>query len=130
MVHLVSFTNISDEFWPLTYFSRSDRPAQLVCLSIQFLLAYIYDGDQSITAYLPQNYLNQTSHQYQNCTFAAFCQYLGWVWSAVTLVDRWPTFHGQIGHCKTYYNNIIWIKHHIHAKREHLVNLANILYTF
>ncbi len=113
MVHLVSFTNISDEFWHLTYFSRSDRSARLVCLSIQFLLAYIHDWHQTITTYLPcpvlvphtiilalqpltlacwpwlwlcllpQNYLNQTSHQYQNGTFAAFCQYLGWVWRTV-----------------------------------------------
>ncbi len=31
---------------------------------------------------------------------------------------------------KTCYNNTIWIKHHIHAKTVHLVNLANILYKF
>ncbi len=29
MVHWVSFTNISDEFWLLTYFSRSDMSARL-----------------------------------------------------------------------------------------------------
>ncbi len=90
--------------WPLTYFSMSDRSARLVCLSIQFLLADIYDWHKTITAYLPcpvlvphtiilalwpwhgdpdldcllpQIYLNQTSNQYQNGTFAAFCQYLG-----------------------------------------------------
>ncbi len=99
-----------------------------VCLSIQFLLAYIHDWYQTITAYLPcpilvprpiimalwpltlaqwplpwlcllpQNCLNETSHQFQNSTFAAFCQYLRQVRRAVTLLDRWPTFQGLIGH--------------------------------
>ncbi len=99
-----------------------------VCLSIQFLLAYIHNWHQTITAYLPcpvlvprtiilalqpltlawrpsswiclllQNCLNKTSHQWQNSTFAAFCQYLRWVWRAMTLVDLWPPFQGHIGH--------------------------------
>ncbi len=128
MVHLVSFTNISDEFWPLTYFSRSDRSARLVCLSIQFLLAYIHDWHQTIIAYLPcrvlvshtiiltlrplalaqwplpwlcllqQNCLNKTFYQCQNGTFTAFCQYLRSVRRAVTLVEHWPTFQGHICH--------------------------------
>ncbi len=132
-------------FWLLTYFSRSDKLVQLICLSIQFLLAYIYDWHQTITAYLPcpvlvphtiilalllltltwwcwpwlclllQNYLNQTSHQCQNGTIAAFCQYLGWVCRAMTLVGIWITSQGQKGHCKTCYNNTIWMKHHVHA---------------
>ncbi len=109
MVHLASFTNISDEIWPLTYISRTDKLVRLVCLSIQFLLAYIHDWHQTITAYLPcsvlvprtiilalwlltlaqwplpwlclllQNCLNETSHQCQNGTFAASCQYLRWL---------------------------------------------------
>ncbi len=29
----------------------------------------------------------------------------------VTLVDRWLILQGQIGHCKTCYNNTIWTKH-------------------
>ncbi len=146
MVYLESFINISDEFRPLTYFSRSDRAVRLVCLSIQFLLAYIHDWHQTITVYLPcpvlvphtiilalwpltlawwlwpllclllQNYLNQTSYQYQNGTFAAFL--------------KGSDLGGPLTHCKTCYNNAIWIKRHIHAKTECLVNLANILYKF
>ncbi len=114
--------SISNMFWPLTYFSRSDMSVRLVCLSIQFLPAYIHDWHQTITAYLPcpvlvpstiildlrpltvawwplpwlcllpQNCQNKTFHQCQNGTFAAFCKYLRWVWRAVTLVDHWPTF--------------------------------------
>ncbi len=40
----------------------------------------------------------------------------------------WPLTHfqGQIGHCKTCYNNTIWIKHHINAKTVHLVHPGNI----
>ncbi len=47
---------------------------------------------------LPQNYLNQKTHECQNGTFAACNQYLRWVGRAVTLVDRWSTFQGYIGH--------------------------------
>ncbi len=47
---------------------------------------------------LPQNCLNETSHQCQNGTFAAFCQFLKWVQRPETLVDLWSTFQGQIGH--------------------------------
>ncbi len=116
--------------WPMRYYRRlwhlSGR--LYVCLSIQFLLAYIHDWHQTITAYLPcpvlvprtiilalwpltlarwplpwlcllpQNCLNETCHQCQNSTFAAFCQYLRWVWRAMTLVDLWPPFQGHIGH--------------------------------
>ncbi len=36
---------------------------------------------------------------------------ISWVSMTVTLVYRWLTFQGQIGHCKTCYNNTIWTKH-------------------
>ncbi len=97
--------------WPMGYCRNLRRMS--VCLSIQFLLAYIHYWHQTITAYLPilvphtiilalrpltlawwplpwlcllpQNYLNQTSHQYQNGTFAAFANILDdfegqWPW--------------------------------------------------
>ncbi len=105
--------------WPMGYW-RSLRHLSVclsVCLSIQFLLAYIYYWHQTITAYLPcpvlvahtiilalrpltlvwwplpllclllQNCLNEASHQCQNSTLAAFCQYLRWVRKAVMLVE-------------------------------------------
>ncbi len=114
----VCFANISNEFWLLTYFSRSDGSMPHVCLSIQFLLAYIHDWHQTITAYLPcsvlvphtiildlrslivawwlwpglcllpQNYLNQTSHQSQNGTFAAFAN----IWDEFEGQWSWWTF--------------------------------------
>ncbi len=75
---------------------------------------------------LLQNYLNQISHQYQNGTFAAFCQYLRWVWKAVTFVDLCPTFQCQIDLLQYYLNQTS----HLCYKGEHVVNLANILYKF
>ncbi len=50
-------------------------------------------------------------------------------WKGSNLGGPLTTFQGQICHCKICYNTIR-IKHHIHAKTVHLVNLANILYKF
>ncbi len=136
-------SRMCSDLWPTFQGQISQR--DLSCLSIQFLLAYIRDWHQTITlclpcpvlvpctiilalwpltlawwplpgfCLLPQNCLNETSHQCQNGTFAAFCQYLRWVRWAVTLVELYPTFQRHIGHCKTCYNNTICIKHHIHS---------------
>ncbi len=100
MVHLVSFTNISDEFWPLTYLSRLDKPARHVCLSIQFsLYTWLKSNHHCIFTMLS----SCTSHYYFGCqTFD-----LGW-WP-------WPWLCLLPQNCKTCYSNTFWIKHHIHA---------------
>ncbi len=126
---LVSFLSLGHT-WRMGYCCSLQRLSvhPSIRLFIQFLLAYIHDWHQTISAYLPcpvlvshtiildlwpltlawwplpclrlllQNCLNKTYHQCQNGTFAAFCQYLRWVRRAVTLVDLWPTFQGQIDH--------------------------------
>ncbi len=124
---VLRISRICSDRWP-TFQGQIGQRHMSVCLSIQFLLTYIHYWYQTIIAYLQcpvlvpptiilalwpltlaqwplpllcllrQNCLNETSHQCQHGTFAAFCQYRWWVRRAVTLVELWPTFQGHIGH--------------------------------
>ncbi len=103
MLHLVSFTNISDEFWPLTSFSRSDRSARLVCLSSSNFSKPIYKTDIK-----PSLHIYHAQYLYLTLLF----------W----LSDLWP-WHGDIYLDFACYCKITWTKHHINTKTVHLLLL-------
>ncbi len=112
-----------------------------VCLSIQFLLAYIHYWHQTITAYLPWPILVPRCYYFGSLTFDLSMVTLTLILFVTTklpepnitsIPKRYICCVLQISRTRlmTSYKNIIEIKHHMHAKMVHLVNLANILYKF